>query len=552
MPFKNPLLRAFVLNIFVLFLCLGIGGLRYGCLDDFYMASVVTGAYGGEFDAHTLFVNGVYAYFLKPFYDLIPAVGWYFIFQLLFVFVSFVAITHSLLIKVSGKYGIILALFILGCLSPIFYLQMGFTQTAAALTAAGIVQMYLGNFEKKWTHLVFGSLLMILGVVFRKEGFLLGVPFLFLVLTLSWFELKKIQWNSVVALVGCFVAFLWLQSFNMGLFQNEEYSYYMNYQWPRSALGDGAFYDEQDVFDELEELGKSGRDFNLLTKWVFYDTEAFSLNRLQEIVDVVHRNSYDLNYVKIPVALFFVVANSFFGTSAWCWGFLCLLLFFCAPRRASIYSWGTLALISVCLGYLLMQNRVVSHVENSIWLYAIVCFVPFVQNKNLDIDKRSKIPALTVLLALGCFVFSMANQCGVENDRLFFGSPKKSEDLSKFLQYTRLHTDDVFLIPFYSYKEIALYDRTPYKAVLPREYGNLIPIGYWNINLPGMKKELAERNVQNPLRDIVKENVFVMDEDFKLQLERLHKRHYGKDVVVDTVRSFGDKKLLKYRLGEGE
>ena len=122
---QKPLVLSLLLNVTFLVLCLGIGGLHYGCIDDYFMASVVTGAYGGDFDAHTLFVNGVYAYFLRPFYAVFPKIGWYSIFELIGVFVAFTSATYCLLRDQCSKLNAGVAVFLLACVSPAFYLQLG-------------------------------------------------------------------------------------------------------------------------------------------------------------------------------------------------------------------------------------------------------------------------------------------------------------------------------------------------------------------------------------------------------------------------------------------
>lgn len=549
MLLKKPVLLSLLLNLLFLFVCLGIGGFHYGSLDDYFMSAIVTGAYGGEFDAHTLFVNGAYAYFLRPFYAIRPGIGWYFIFELLAVFASFTSITYCLLKKQANTFGIVIGVFVLACLTPAFYLQLGFTQCAAILTAAGILQIYTGNVEKKWQYFVLGVFSLISGIVFRREAFLLGVPFLFAVLVFSWLEIKVVRKRIVAALLLCFCAYWGLQEFNQTLYRNGEYSYYLAYQGPRAMLGDGAYYDSGNVFDELEERGASGRDFDLLQRWVFYDKEVFCLDSLAPIVNAIQRNRYDLNYAKLPVALFLVVAKSFFCVNAWCWGVLCLLLFMMFPKRASWYAWGSLLLMSLCLSYLLLQNRVVGYVENSIWLYAIASAIPFFEkNALLNQRKIERLLGLIGCLSIGCFCFAFMTLPKIENDRMLFGSPKKSMELRQLVQHVHEHPDDVFLFPFNSYKEYALFDDATYKSIAPNSLSNIIPLGYWNINLSGMEKEMAKRGVKNPIRDIVKENVFVLDEGNKLRLEEFYQRHYGFEVAIDTVQSFGNKKLLKYSI----
>ena len=62
---KSSLCWAICLNLFFLFLYLAFGQIRHGSLDDYFMSSVLTGAYGGEYDVHMYFVNAVYGYFLN-------------------------------------------------------------------------------------------------------------------------------------------------------------------------------------------------------------------------------------------------------------------------------------------------------------------------------------------------------------------------------------------------------------------------------------------------------------------------------------------------------
>ena len=545
---------ALCLNLAFIVVCLGIGGVHFGSMDDYFMSAIVTGAYGGEFDAHTLFVNGAYAYFLRPFYALLPGVGWYFIFELLSVFASFTVFIYFMLRQVDGKLGVVLSMFLLTCLAPDFYLQLSFTQCAVASTVAGIVLFYFGYKDWQWRFLVLALLFFVAGVVFRKEGFLLGVPFAVALLIWNFWNTRKVWVTALVALAFAGGAYYGLQTFNRSLFNdNGEYAYYLAYQGPRALLGDGAFYDSEATYDELEERGLHGQDFRILERWVFYDTEAFSLDSLKPIVDIVYRNSYELNKAKMPLALFYAVANSFLHPNAWCWVVLCLVLFFAAPRKAGWYAWGSLALISLCLTYLLMQNRVVYHVESGIWLYAVICAIPFVRLQGGEFGTNTrKILCLLLVMSTVCFVFALSTQRSEENDRLFFGSRKMPAEWQDFLQYAKERPDDVFLLHFEPYKALAAYKDPAYKAAAPGSWDNIVPIGYWNINLPGMKRELEKRGVTNPLRDIVNDNVYVVSGGVGIKLDYYYKAHYQKEFVVDTVKKFGHYNLLKYRVVEDD
>lgn len=549
---QQPFCKALCLNLLFLLLCLGVGGIHVGSLDDYFMSAVITGAYGGEFDPHILFVNGAYAYFLKPFYWLFPNVGWYYIFQLISVFAAFTVFAFFVLRQVGGRLGIALSVFILASLASDLYMNVAFTQCAAAATAAAIVLFYFGNTERHRLWLVAGAIFFVVGIIFRKEGFLLGMPFLVAVLSLSVFETRKLLRTTAAVLVLCVAAYQGLQTFNNNLFKNNEYTYYRDYQWSRAMFGDGAYYDDDSVIDELDEQQMQSRDYRYLRNWIFYDTEVFSLDSLKSFVNVVNRNRYEVNPVKMPAALFLVLANSFFKTNAWCWIALCFVLFFFVPKRANWYVWCSLALICLCLGYLLYVNRVVSHVESGIWLYAVVSAIPMMKLKDFVVDERvGKLPYLIYALSLGALIMAFSSERNVGNDKVLLGTPQMSKDWSNLVHYMESRPEDVFLFYFNDYKYLATCKNPAYKSVKPRSWGNIISLGYWNINLPGMKKEMAERGVDNPIRDLVKDNVYIVESDTLWKFDRYYQVHYHQKVSRDTVASFGDMQLIKYRLDGG-
>ena len=165
---NSPFLIALLANLPTLFLGVVLTDWRYESLDDFFMHSVLTGAYGGEYDVHLYFINAIYGYFLWPFYKILPNVGWFSLFEKVAVFFSFVAISHIILRKYGNKLGGILTVLILSCVSLDFHLHTEFTKCAGIASSAGILFFAVGNSERKHVYLVWGGLLMIVGFVFRK------------------------------------------------------------------------------------------------------------------------------------------------------------------------------------------------------------------------------------------------------------------------------------------------------------------------------------------------------------------------------------------------
>lgn len=547
----RPLLVALLMNVVVLLLSVAIVQGKYSSLDDYFMSSVLTGAYGGGYDVHLYFVNVVYGYFLKPFYVLFPNVGWYAVFQLLTVFASFTAISYVVLCRYGQKLGGMLALLLLVCVSPDFYLHVAFTQCAGISTAAGILLFVVGNDEKKWRYLVWGILFMVAGIVFRKDMFLLGMPTLATILLLCFVRNKSIWKKTLVAMVAFGAVYWGLKAFNLNHYVGNEYEYYAAYQGPRAYFGDGDFYDSENFKAELNERGKNSRDFRYLAAWYFYDNHVFHLDSLRGLIKIAERSRYQPNYVKMPFALLRAFSDSLLRGSAWCWAFLCLTLIFFSNRRSGWIPWISVILLSIPYLYLLLVNRVVEHVVVGVWAYAVVFVLFFISKEDCLEKKQTKsflqlialLCIANLLVAGTCVVFDKVSKNSVKEEM------KNSADWEAFLEYAKKHPDDAFLLSFDRYKDFATYINTAYTSIKPGSWDNIYSSGYWNIHLPAVEKELQKRGVQNIIRDVKKDNVYVLNDEHALSLVPYYKDHYHEVLEIDTLKSFGTILLLKYREG---
>lgn len=552
---KSPLFYAIFLNILFLLLYFAFGQVRHGSLDDYFMSSVLTGAYGGEYDVHMYFVNAAYGYFLKPFYWLFPKAGWYFIFELFGTFLAFSTLSYFVIQRMNNKWGLALSVLILAALTPDFYFQLSFTQCATAYTAAGIVSFSFGLSEEKKKFLVLGGLFLLTGSIMRFEGFLIGLPIFSLLLVIQMYERKRIRLAAVVALCLSFISIWGVKEYDQSLYSEGEYKYYADYQPIRAFFGDGAFYDKESTFDELEERGMSGLDFNLLKAWVFYDTEVFQIDSLKPIKDVAQNNLYKPNPQRVVAAFFLSISNALMRCSGWCWVLLCVMLMFSSSRKANVYPWVSLGFIALCIGYLLLVNRLVYHVESGVWLYAVVSAIPFMSKEmfypKAELAKHEKFVLLGVLILSVTFAYiGISNQGSLKKKFSLIETPEMTKDWSGFVNYAKTHQDDVFLLSFEQYKALGTIKNPAYKAIEPGSWNNIFSWGYWNIHLPGMREELLKRGVNNPLHDIVYENVYVLEDRGEPFLFAYYPLHYRDSLHVDTVQTFGELLLLKYRVKE--
>ena len=548
---NKPLLLALAANVVVLTLSLILGGWKYESLDDFFMHSVLTGAYGGEYDIHLYFVNAIYGVFLWPFYKILPHVGWYPLFEKGIVFLSFSAITYIILRKYGNKLGGAFAFLVLSCVSLEFYLHVEFTKCACAAAAAGILLFAIGNSEKKVSHLVWGCLFMVAGFVFRKEMFLLGLPVLAALLFFNTLQSKSIWKNSLIALAVLAGAIIGLKAFDASLFKNNEYEYYAAYQPVRAYFGDGAFYDLDAFSDELDERGIGSRDLRFLKAWNFYDNNVFSLDSMNALIKIAQRSLYEPNYLKMPFFVARSISDSLMKGSVWCWLLLCLAIIYFCNRKYWWVPWVSLSIIAICYTYLALVNRVVSHVEAGIWGYAVIFALFYAYKSNFAESKQTK-GLIKIFLLIG--IIGFANNITLfELDKIHRASKAKNiqaADWESFLQYTKNNPGDVFLLPFDRYKELGSFLGKTYKAIEPGSWNNILSTGYWNIHLPPMNRELQKRGVSNMFKDIINDNVFVLNDKQSLSFVPFYKEHYHEDLAIDTVKHFGKLFISKYRVKE--
>ncbi|MBR6378584.1 MAG: hypothetical protein IKS02_01280 [Fibrobacter sp.] len=548
---NKPLLLALAANAAVLTLSLILGGWKYESLDDFFMHSVLTGAYGGEYDIHLYFVNAIYGVFLWPFYKILPHVGWYPLFEKGIVFLSFSAITYTILRKYGNKLGGAFAFLVLSCVSLEFYLHVEFTKCACAAAAAGILLFAIGNSEKKVSHLVWGCLFMVAGFVFRKEMFLLGLPVLAALLFFNTLQSKSVWKNSLIALAVLAGAIIGLKAFDASLFKNNEYEYYAAYQPVRAYFGDGAFYDSDAFSDELDERGIGSRDLRYLKAWYFYDNNVFSLDSMNALIKIAQRSVYEPNYLKMPFFVARSISDSLMKGSVWCWLLLCLAIIYFCNKKYWWVPWVSLAIIAVCYTYLALVNRVISHVEAGIWGYAVIFALFYAYKSNLAESKQTK-GLIKIFMLIG--IIGLANNITLfELDKIHRASKAKNiqaSDWESFLQYTKNNPGDVFLLPFDRYKELGSFLGKTYKAIEPGSWNNIHSTGYWNIHLPPMNRELQKRGVSNMFKDIKSDNVFVLNDKQSLSFVPFYKEHYHEDLAIDTVKHFGKLFISKYRVKE--
>jgi len=563
MPFRRALTFSLIINLFFLALCLIFGDLKFGAVDDYFMAARLTGALGSDYNPHLIFVNAIYGYALLPLYHLFPKIGWYYIGEMFSVFLSFTVIGYVLLQRCGERWGAILAALFTALFASDFYLVVQFTQCASILSAAGMLLFAYGIISLDchapngarndvWSSLqtiapfILGIILMLWGSAMRWQAFLMGMPFFCLGLLFILRECWSAKWHVIACLAILFAGAFSMHAFDQKIYQSPAYEAFNKFQGPRVALGDNSNYNQNPVLEDIEELGLSSKDYNLLTEWVHYDTEVFSADSLKRYTDIIPPYRDENRIQDIPRNLLNALGKSLHSPLFWTWFIFCLIVYFTNSKKA-LYAWTSLILILALMAHLLAIGRLVYRVESGFWLYAAALAIPLFNKIKYLISQK------LVYTVLG--VIATANAISYANSGTLVRNPvngqmrtivvEDSTDYAQVFNYIDNQPDKMFMLSMNAFMRFSHHRNPPYLATPAGSFKRTVSFGYWTPYLPEVTDALNEFYITNPIKDVIKDNVIVLNEP---GLAGFLQRHYYDSVAVDTLKSIGEMTFFKYRL----
>ena len=558
MPFKRAFLYSIAINLFFLTLCLVFGNIKFGAIDDYFMAAVLTGAHGTDYNPHLLFVNAIYGYALLPLYHLFPKLGWYYIGEMFAVFLSFTTIGYVLLRRCGERWGILLATLFTAMFASDFYLVVQFTQCASILSAAGMLLFAHAVVDCRTPKgarndvatVALGVLLLLWGSVMRWQAFLMGMPFFCVGLLFNLKQCWKFKWVTVAGLAVIFAGAYAMHHFDASLYKNTEYTPYVKVQEPRAFLGEANYFNQNAVYEDLEEMGKSGVDYRMLTEWIFYDTETFAADSMRAMVNVVVRYPDKNERGNIPQQLLNALGHSLQSPLFWTWFIFCLLIW-ATNRQKFLYLWASLGVILFLMTMLLSVNRLVYRVESGFWLNAAVLAVPLWGRFRYELPRKLVVVAVVAIAFTNVFSYASSGELvrGPSSGELRTLAIEDSTDYNQVFAYIDSQPDKMFLLSMNAYMRFSHHKNPPYLAEPIGSYRRTVSFGYWTPYLPEITQALADFGITNPIKDVVRDNVIVINEG---RLSDFLQRHYYDSVAVDTLKEIGEMKFFKYRLVEIE
>ena len=292
------------LQVILLALILLLCNIKYEVSDDFMMEMVVSGAYNGRPDAHMMFSNIALGALLVPLYRLCPGVSWYFWGQMLLCLGAFLAMTYVLVQRLRPGAAVFTVVTITAVAARDLYILPQFTKTAVAASMCGLMLLIWSLFHKRGlVPSLIGGFLALLGALVRIKAFYIAVAFAGMYVIYesirvlreekwTWKQILLRAWGPGILLLGLVFGFGMADKLAYG--ESTDYYYYRQYSQARAQILDYTWMGYDQCRSEFQRIGLSENDYEMILGWDFADPQVFSLEKMQQVRDIVNAHRKQL------------------------------------------------------------------------------------------------------------------------------------------------------------------------------------------------------------------------------------------------------------------
>lgn len=560
---NSNIVLAIGINLIFIILALAFCDIKYEVSDDFIMATIMSGAYGYEPNPQMIFMNTILGYLMIPFYKLFPAVSWYFVFQMLLCFVTFVLVVYMLLEKLDRFTAILLSVMLLTFFSDDIYILPQFTKTAAlAIMGGGVVFLWTTFREKRVLLQIISGCVCLLGAMVRKSGIYLAGPYILLLLIFEFYFLFKTQWKAIKirglickVLPGILLIFSIIISskINDYTYYNDEPSkLFRQYTSARAKIVDSKDYGYEVYADKLREIGISENDYYVIRSWNFADNNFFDLEKMKEVAQVIAECNAEQKQEDKLFAEHIYEDMQVHGILNYPITIACILLFFFSVIfQKKIYSQTLICICGIALEtYFFVRGRVVYRVEYGVFLGIFLGLLYLWDEKNNReiVDKKEKKKICILILLFLCvrkiplyipdnsykkvstearrgYIDGAFNESWNYDPRKYRKVAENHGKKNELLEEIETHKENFYFMDFGATIQNLYYEWSPFENLPTCYYDNSAYLTGVTTNHPGVSWILDMRRVNEPLPSLVNDNVYLVDNwnlDKKLNYLREH------------------------------
>lgn len=579
---KHNLLTAIVINAVFLALVLVFCEIKYETSDDYIMAAIMSGAYSGTPNPHMIFINILWGYLLLPFYYLVPQISWYLIAQLTLCFGAFTAVTYLMLKRLDTIMGIMLSVLFITFFSDDAYIMVQFTKTAILAVMAGSILFLWALFHDEVCRkreiavgaaLVFAGSLIRFSVIYIAGGFLLLILFVEFVQLFrgksegKWRKFVQIAVAGVI-LVGAVVGAKQLDRYIYN--SNEEYAYFRAYSSARGGIVDKKDYGYEACAEEYEKIGLSENDYVLLRTWNFADPEFYTLELLQKVEKIV--NDYQKNMVIDRDYIKYELDNRNYWEYSVLWA--CAILVLLTIIFNKKYWWAALVLSGgayLYLCYFVATGRIVYRIEYAVFLGMFLAIFYFLDKKSCRFlqNKLELCNVCGILLLLFCvyqvptyhlnhwaeWINGEEYKVYVEerfydswdyDSRRYRASVHNKAAFSELEIMMESNQDNFYFLNFSTTIQTLYLAQNPLLCEKEDAGFNSSFLCGVTVNFPDSLKKIEDNYVENPLKDLIKDNVYLVDNLYQDRIFKYLQEHYYPDVKMELYMTMDGFKIWKF------
>ena len=558
----------FCINLALLLLFAFSGCMKYEVSDDFIMEMIVSGAYTGSPSPFIMFMHPIIGIVLSILYTFIATINWYFIFQITVIFTSLCILSYTFFKYRKDNLIILLFMIFLLFLSNDLYLLVQFTKTATLSLCAGCILMLSNILDRNTMNkkeIALGILLFCVGYMIRNKCiyivlFFSVLPILFhgIQKRFKYIDFVKLAKKAGKVMFPCFFVLVGLSFFSKEFVQRyPAYKEYKEYSAYRSDIVDYSYYSYEENRTEFEKNGISENDFYTLVHWNFGDIEYYDLDKLKTVSTIL--STYrDRQYTSIKGTIVNLINRQYkYYVSAWALMFISLIGIFAI--RNGIFQVLSVNFFAFCLLFINMYlGRLNYRVEYSIFLAAAAFLLYSFQISESRFEKFSNKALYAVLIVLFvCRIPVHIPSYGKSSyDSMFISwnndlakynaSFAKEKDMS-VINEIKQNPNNFYYLGFYSNIQTLYLNYNPWKGIQKSEFKNAAFFAGIDTFHPDWVKHLENNSINNPMKHLLKENVYFIENRPINEVLTFVQEHYKVNAGVTLYKKIGSYYIWKIR-----
>lgn len=558
----------FCINLVLLLLFAFSGCMKYEVSDDFIMEMMVSGAYTGSPSPFIMFMHPIVGLVLSILYTFIATINWYFIFQITVIFTSLCILSYMFLKYKKDNLSILLFMVFLLFFANDLYLLVQFTKTATLSLCAGCILMLSNILDHNMMNkkeIALGILLFCVGYMIRNKCiyivlFFSVLPILFhgIQKRFKYIDFVKLAKKAGKVMFPCFFVLVGLSFFSKEFVQRyPAYKEYKEYSAYRSDIVDYSYYSYEENRTEFEKNGISENDFYTLVHWNFGDIEYYDLDKLKTVSTIL--STYrDRQYTSIKGTIVNLINRQYkYYVSAWALMFISLIGIFAI--RNGIFQVLSVNFFAFCLLFINMYlGRLNYRVEYSIFLAAAAFLLYSFQISESRFEKFSNKALYAVLIVLFvCRIPVHIPSYGKSSyDSMFISwnndlakynaSFAKEKDMS-VINEIKQNPNNFYYLGFYSNIQTLYLNYNPWKGIQKSEFKNAAFFAGIDTFHPDWVKHLENNSINNPMKHLLKENVYFIENRPINEVLTFVQEHYKVNAGVTLYKKIGSYYIWKIR-----